>query len=186
MTIILYVFAVGGLVVLFRLARCWFTACYTIQITDAKLIGWNLWGQASELELPKIYSAQSMWGFLQFRLNADQEKPFIIYGNVDYYGFIMDYIFDRMSPGAKVDKQYLYKLRQMTRFWKYTKQLPGTGWYFQTKYEPGYIEKLEVIVSKQREDLIRRGVLREDAFYGEPTWPKEFAKAKAEGRAWAL
>lgn len=144
----------------------WFKSYYTIELFEDRFTGYNLFGKKTGLHFTSIIKITKYKSFFNFGYDLmildKTDKKHIINGDIDYDGFIHDYIIERCKDNAEIDYKFLEKIRSVPSRWKYTRRLN-----FDTKYENGYLKWLEPVVEAQKEMLIARGYLKADVFYGD-------------------
>lgn len=140
----------------------WFVALFTVEIDGNQITGYNLFGKQSSFVIKDIIAIRKKFLMDEFWLSQKSAKNLMISPSADYYGFILDYILQRVNYNCKIESKALEKLRYKPAYWAYTRRMP-----FTTSYPKRYLEWLESIVEQQKEELIAKGVLRADYFYGE-------------------
>lgn len=144
----------------------WFLYMYTVELYEDKLTGYNLFGRKQEFQFKDIKNigrSKSIYNVGYDEEIVDvKENAYRINGDIDYAGFILDYIIERCKDTAKIDYKFLDKRKERPSSWKYTRRMP-----FDTKYDDGYLEWLEPVVNAQKEKLIARGDLKPEVLYGD-------------------
>jgi hypothetical protein len=145
--------------------RLWINS-QTIFIRGNLIRGYPLFGHGRAANIKRItaiYRSRD-WGVRTLEFRDRNGRKFCIHGEVDYFGFIWDYILERVSPECTVDWAFVKKRRNLSGVWIYTRRYP-----YKTEYPLGYLWPLRQVVAKQRERLVAEGKLHGGkAFYGDP------------------
>lgn len=145
----------------------WFTDFFTVIVNGNEVTCFNLFKKEYKFTIDQIVNIGKARGFFDKGLNKisfilRDDTNIVIKPDIDCYGFLFDYIILRVTDDCEIDDEYVSKLRVLPKFWGYTRRRP-----FTTEYEDGYFERLEKVVEKQRQELIAKGVLKPDFFYGD-------------------
>lgn len=163
--------------ILLKFVPGWFIEYCTVELYEDRIVGYTLFGKRGEIafdSIKEIKKADKIYdGGMGLMLIDEFNNDHRINGGLDYAGFLHDYIVEKCKNTAKIDYNFIYKIKANPYRWAYTRRTP-----FDTKYEKGYLEWLEPIVNAQKEMLIQRGELRGDVLYGDDV--KDLAWTKKE------
>jgi len=160
---------VFSLLMIFYIIFFWFSCAYTLVLDGNTIKGYNLFNRGKEFrvdDLIEIKLFKVLFGFGKLPYYCDhQERKLMIIGDMDYEGFINDYILDQIADRTNINHEVMSKInsiRSNGKTWLYTRRDP-----FTTEYEDGYLEWLLPVVEKQKQRMIEKGILRDDIFYGD-------------------
>ncbi len=144
----------------------WFTDFFTVIVNGNEVTCFNLFKKKYKFTIDQINRVGKARGFFNKGLNhvsfmLRDNTNIVITPDVDCYGFLCDYIILRVTDDCEIEDEYISKLRVLPKFWGYTRRRP-----FTTEYDEGYFERLEKVVEKQRQELIAKGELKPNFFYG--------------------
>jgi len=141
----------------------WFTGTFLIEIKGDQLICYNLFNKETVYNINDFVKAGKdkrilCWGYYTYAF-IDNKGRILYLTNTDFEGFVNDYIILNAKNIKSIDEKWLKKLRSKPDVWRYKRTRPHT-----TEYLDGYLEWLEPIVEKQKQDMISRGILDPDLY----------------------
>lgn len=142
----------------------WFKDMFCVRISGGTVVGENLFGKKFEFAIDDILEVRKTKFRNSLVFIAKDNKQYRLCGDIDFKGFIFDYILTKLpiDGTVKIDRESIQRLRQRNAFWVYTRRYP-----FDTNYPAGYLSWFEPIAEQQKQNLISRGVLSNSVFYGD-------------------
>jgi hypothetical protein len=142
---------------LFTFYPRWSDQLIEVAITGDKIVGETVFGKKKEFKISEITTARKHPKRINIQLENSEDK-YVFNPNLDFLGFLLDYIFLRnpniiLNDAAELRKDYI--------FWSYTREAE-----FNTKYPDGYLDSFIPHLKEQKEYLMKKGILEEGIFYG--------------------
>jgi len=155
-----------GLQALLNFARSFRIEAHTVFLYGDLIRGYPLFGKSRRARISQIstiYESRD-WGISSLEFRDSAGLKFRIFGELDYLGFVWDYILERVGPECHIDQEFVKKKRNLSGYWIYTRRYP-----YKTEYPIGYLWPLRDVVTEQRKRLVKEGKLHGGkAFYGDP------------------
>ena len=157
--LLLGVAALFYLVIVSNLIRGWVLHGYQVRLGECGVTYRNLFGRERSFQYAKVQSVKRMSGryAIEF-ITADSVYAFN--PNIDYIGFLNDYVLERIDPSAEIDSNSVSQFRNRGDLWIY-----GRAYPFSTQYGAEEISQIEGAVNNQRARLMESGILHLDIEY---------------------
>ena len=156
-SILLIVLLLFSLYSLSGFLRRWPIQINEVIIEGDWVSGKTVFGKPKEFRISNLTGARKHPSWINVQLESGEET-FLFNPNMDFLGFLLDYIFIQ-NPSIQLNDSA--ELRNDYIFWSYTREPE-----FNTKYPDGYLESFIPILIEQREKLKTEGILEKDVFYG--------------------
>jgi hypothetical protein len=90
---------------------------YDLNIIDGRLVGTGMFGiRQFEMEIRQIKKIKKTWDMEGLDFYDGEGNRVIINGNIDFIGFIYDYILERINPEAEVDWEFIKQKRKNSQY----------------------------------------------------------------------
>lgn len=149
--------------ILFSVALSWFNDMSVVTVDGERLIGKPLFGSKVELLVSEIVEVENIRaGFIGFAFNTKEGIRFAPSMNIDFRGFIYDYILERLPAGATYDAEKVRELRKKPNYWHYSRSL-----YKAAEYSSSELTAIQEAAQAQFDEFKTRGLLSPEARFGE-------------------